>query len=97
MPKMPGAGDNNAGGGGAGLDSGGKGGNTDSALAMSNLSGASGGLGQAKVLNLYFNKALIENNIPGGDGKDILSKSQQAAELVIRICNNIASPQGAIM
>ena len=85
--------------GGAGADFWGKGDGTDSdaAMNMSNLSGANGGLGQAKVLNLYFNKALIENNIPGGNGKDIMNVSQQAAELVIRICNNIASPQGAIM
>lgn len=64
------------------------------AYNTSMLSGAQGGLGEAKVIHLHFNKALIENNIPGGNGSDIIAKSPQAAELILRVLNNIAPSQG---
>lgn len=73
------------------------GGVTGAAIDTSNLSGASGGLGEAKIIHMHFNKALVENNIPGGNGLDILAKSPTAAEMILRILNNIAPSQGATM
>lgn len=80
---------------GAGLAGGGNSPITDAAINTSLLSGASGGLGEAKVINMYFNSALVENNIPGGNGMDIMAKSPQAAELILRVLNNIAPSQGS--
>lgn len=68
---------------------------TDAAINTSMLSGASGGLGEAKIIHMHFNKALVENNIPGGNGLDVLSKTPQAAEMLLRILNNVAPVQGA--
>jgi hypothetical protein len=94
MPKIPTAPDyKNIKSGGIGNS----GAITDAAINTSNLSGASGGLGEAKIIHMHFNKALVENNIPGGNGLDILAKSPQAAEMILRILNNIAPNQGATM
>lgn len=66
---------------------------TTAALDTSNLYGAHGGLGEHKVINLYFSKALVENNIQNGNGKDIMMSSNQAAEFILKIVNNLGYRQ----
>lgn len=73
------------------------GGVTANAINTSALSGASGGLGEAKIIKIDFHKALQEINIPGGDGKDVVGKSTMAVEILLRVLNNIAYSQGATM
>jgi hypothetical protein len=68
-----------------------------SALNTSLLSGASGGLGEAKTIKIDFHKALMEINVPGGNGQDIINKAPLTMELLLRILNNLALSQGATM
>lgn len=71
----------------------GKGGGTglkDSAINTSNLSGASGGLGQAKVINIKIDTV---QKIYGVVSKDLKSKGQDAAEMIIRTANNMQGGQ----
>ena len=69
-------------GGGTGLK--------DSAINTSNLSGASGGLGQAKVINIKIDTV---QKIYGVVSKDLKSKGQDAAEMIIRTANNMQGGQ----
>lgn len=69
-------------GGGTGLK--------DSAINTSNLSGASGGLGQAKIINIKIDTV---QKIYGVVSKDLKSKGQDAAEMIIRTANNMQGGQ----
>jgi len=75
----------------------GAGGLAQSAINTSNLSGASGGLGEAKVIKIDFHKALMEVNVPGGNGMDIVSKAPMSVEMMLRIINNLSMSQGSTM
>jgi hypothetical protein len=76
----------------------GKGGaDAQSAFNTSALGGASGGLGEAKVIKIDFHKALMEVNVPGGNGTDIIGKGQLTVEAMLRIINNLSMAQGATM
>jgi phage-related protein len=77
--------------------SGEKGGLAQSAINTSALSGASGGLGEAKIIKIDFHKALMEVNVPGGNGMDILSKAPLSVEMMLRIINNLSMSQGSTM
>ncbi len=68
-----------------------------SAINTSLLGGASGGLGEAKTIKIDFHKALMEINVPGGNGQDIINKAPLTMEMLLRILNNLAPPQGATM
>ena len=68
-----------------------------SAINTSALGGASGGLGEAKVIKIDFHKALMEVNVPGGNGTDIIGKGQLTVEAMLRIINNLSMTQGATM
>jgi hypothetical protein len=68
-----------------------------SAINTSALGGASGGLGEAKVIKIDFHKALMEVNVPGGNGTDIIGKGQLTVEAMLRIINNLSMAQGATM
>ena len=68
-----------------------------SALNTSALGGASGGLGEAKVIKIDFHKALMEVNVPGGNGMDIVSKAPMSVEMMLRIINNLSMSQGSTM
>jgi hypothetical protein len=67
------------------------------AINTSMLGGASGGLGEAKVIKIDFHKALMEVNVPGGNGRDIVEKAPLAMEELIRITNNLSQSQGSTM
>jgi ATP-dependent Clp protease ATP-binding subunit ClpA len=76
----------------------GKGGaDAQSGINTSALGGASGGLGEAKVIKIDFHKALMEVNVPGGNGTDIIGKGQLTVEAMLRIINNLSMAQGATM
>jgi len=70
---------------------------TQGAINTSALSGASGGLGEAKVIKIDFHKALMEVNVPGGNGTDIIAKAPMSVEMMLRIINNLSQSQGSIM
>lgn len=61
------------------------------AINTSNLSGASGGLGQAKVINIKIDTM---QKVVTSDNKDLKHKGQDAVELMLRTLNNIAYSQG---
>jgi Prophage tail length tape measure protein len=61
------------------------------------LGGASGGLGEAKTVKIDFHKALMEINVPGGNGQDIINKAPMTMEVLLRILNNLALSQGSTM
>ncbi len=68
-----------------------------SAINISALGGASGGLGEAKVIKIDFHKALMEVNVPGGNGTDIIGKGQLTVEAMLRIINNLSHSTSATM
>ena len=70
---------------------------TDAATNTSLLGGASGGLGEAKTVKIDFHKALMEINVPGGNGQDIINKAPMTMEVLLRILNNLALSQGSTM
>lgn len=66
--------------------------NAQAAMNTSALSGASGGLGQAKVINITFKDAF--QKITTTDNKQLPEKGQDAVEQMIRAINNIAYNEG---
>ena len=66
--------------------------NSQAAMNTSALSGASGGLGQAKVINITFKDAF--QKITTTDNKQLPEKGQDAVEQMIRAINNIAYNEG---
>jgi hypothetical protein len=66
--------------------------NAQAAMNTSALSGASGGLGQAKVINITFKDAF--QKITTTDNKQLPQKGEEAVELMIRAINNIAYNEG---
>jgi hypothetical protein len=80
-------------------DKGGKitpgGGLGEGAINTSLLSGASGGLGEAKIIHIDFHAPLMKIDIPGGNGKDVVDKAPLAMEQLIRITNNLSQSQGS--
>ncbi len=70
---------------------------TQSALNTSALGGANGGLGEAKNIKIDFHKALMEVNVPGGNGTDIVAKAPLSVEMMLRVINNLSMSQGATM
>ncbi len=69
----------------------------ENAINTSALGGASGGLGEAKIIKIDFHKALMEVNVPGGNGMDIVSKAPMSVEMMLRIINNLSQSQGSTM
>jgi hypothetical protein len=67
-----------------------------SAINTSALSGASGGLGEAKVINIRID-TMQKIEIPGGNGKDVIARSPSAIEQLTRALNNIAYNQSGVM
>lgn len=65
---------------------------TGDATNTSALSGASGGLGQAKVINITFKDAF--QKITTTDNKQLPQKGEEAVEQMIRAINNIAYNEG---
>lgn len=60
------------------------------AMHSSHLSGASGGLGQAKVINIKIDRVMtVENH----DNRNLEKHAEQAAQYVIRAANNFAESQ----
>jgi hypothetical protein len=66
--------------------------NAQAAMNTSALSGASGGLGQAKIINITFKDAF--QKITTSDNKQLPEKGQAAVEQMIRAINNIAYNEG---
>jgi hypothetical protein len=88
-----GAGGGKAGGGGAG----GGGALGANATNTSLLGGASGGLGEAKQIHITFNKPMLEVNVPGGNGQDIVNKAPMTVNQLLRILNNMSMTQSGTM
>jgi hypothetical protein len=70
------------------------GGMKQSAINTSALSGASGGLGQAKTINVHIDTV---QKIVGVASKDLKEKGKDAAEMILRTVNNISYSQGGTM
>ena len=68
-----------------------------SAINTSMLGGASGGLGEAKTVKIDFHSPLMQINVPGGNGQDIVNKAPMTMEMLLRILNNMTLSQGATM
>jgi tape measure domain-containing protein len=66
-----------------------------SALATSNM-GASGGLGQAKVINMNFNQPLMQINADKLDRTDLSDNASKVVEQMARELHNIATEQGTM-
>jgi DNA repair exonuclease SbcCD ATPase subunit len=64
------------------------------AINTSNLSGASGGLGQAKVINIHIDTM---QKVTTNDNKELKTKGQDAVEVMVRAVNNLAYSQGGTM
>ena len=79
--------------GGAGGKDGGNAG-TQSAINTSALSGAKGGLGEAKVINIRIDTM---QKVEVKDGNGLKEKSQDAIEILTRTLNNLAYSQGSSM
>jgi len=62
-----------------------------SAINTSMLSGAAGGLGQAKVINIKIDKMQNIEHVNGG--RELAEKGQNAVEVMVRTLNNIAYSQ----
>lgn len=69
----------------------GKQGMKDSAINTSNLSGASGGLGQAKIINIKIDTM---QKVVTSDNRDLKRRGQDAVEVMARAVNNLALSQG---
>lgn len=65
-----------------------------SAINTSALSGAKGGLGEAKVINIHIDTM---QKLEVKDGAGIKEHSQQAIEILTRTLNNLAYSQGSSM
>jgi hypothetical protein len=65
----------------------------DAAVNTSNLSGASGGLGQAKVINIRIDTMQKIEHVNGG--KELAEKGQNAIEVMVRTLNNLAYSQSS--
>ena len=63
----------------------------DSAINTSNLGGASGGLGQAKVINIKIDTVQKNYEV---EGKDLKSKGKDAVDIMLRTINNLSLSQG---
>lgn len=70
-------------------------GSENEALSTVNLSGAKGGLGEAKTINIHFHDALqkVTVGVPAG----IKEAGQQAIEVMVRAVNNLAYQQSRTM
>lgn len=64
-----------------------------SAINTSNLSGASGGLGQAKVINIKIDAM---QKITGVTTKELKQHGQEAVDVMIRAINNLSENQGGV-
>jgi hypothetical protein len=67
------------------------------AMNTSALSGASGGLGEAKVIKIDFHAPLMKIDVPGGNGLDVVSKAPMTMEILLRMINNLSMSQGSTM
>ncbi len=70
---------------------------TQQAINTSLLGGASGGLGEAKTIKIDFHSPLMQINVPGGNGQDIVNKAPMTMEMLLRVLNNLALSQGSTM
>jgi hypothetical protein len=66
---------------------------TDSAYATSQLSGAQGGLGEAKVINIHIDTV---QKIDKVQGENLDAAAQKAVEYIIRTVNNLAYSQSSM-
>ena len=68
-----------------------------SAMNSSNLSGAEGGLNQAKVINVSIDtvQKIVEN--AGADGSKIKDNASQAINILIRSINNLTYSMSGTM
>jgi Prophage tail length tape measure protein len=82
---------------GIGLHGLGQGAATQGAMNTSALSGASGGLGEAKVIKIDFHAPLMKIDVPGGNGLDVVSKAPMTMEILLRMINNLSMSQGSTM
>ena len=64
-------------------------------LNTSDLAGGKGGLGEAKIINIKID-TMQKIDIPGGNGRDVISQSGTALELLLRGLNNIIYSQGTM-
>lgn len=67
----------------------------DNAINTSNLSGAKGGLGEAKIIKMDFHAPLVAVNL--SDSSNIKNEAGNAAELLLRTLNNVAYSQSQTM
>lgn len=65
-----------------------------SSISTSNLSGAQGGLGQARVINIHIDTM---QKVVTADNKDLKKKGQDAIEVMVRTLNNLAYNQAGAM
>lgn len=68
---------------------------TGEALSTMNLSGAKGGLGEAKTINIHFHDALQKVTV--GVPAQLKEAGQQAVEVIVRAINNLAYQQARSM
>ena len=87
LSKLTGNGGGGSGGGGI----------TTNALNTSLLSGASGGLGEAKIIKIEFHAPLMKVDMPGGNGMDVVAKAPMTIEMMLRLINNLSQSQGSTM
>jgi phage-related protein len=62
----------------------------DNAINTSNLAGAKGGLGEAKVINIHIDTM---QKVTTSDNKQLKERGQDAVEVMLRALNNIAFSQ----
>jgi hypothetical protein len=67
----------------------------DNAINTSNLSGAKGGLGEAKIIKMDFHAPLVAVNL--SDSSNIKNAAGDAAEFLLRTLNNVAYSQSQTM
>jgi hypothetical protein len=68
-----------------------------SSLNTSALGGASGGLGQAKVINISIENVQKIVEMAGADGKEIQKNADNAIPIIIRTINNLSYSQSGTM
>lgn len=76
---------------------GGMGAATQNAFNTSALSGAAGGLGEAKIIKIDFHAPLMKVDMPGGNGMDVVAKAPMTIEMMLRLINNLSQSQGSTM
>jgi tape measure domain-containing protein len=64
--------------------------------AKESVSGAKGGLGEAKTINITFSQPLMTVNAEKMDGEDINDYALKAVESITRVLNNITYGQGVM-